>query len=136
MVDAIKSNVIIHITNANNITTTFTTLSTVNNKNAITTTFTTSSSTTNNNIKNNNENNNSNHNDNNSSATSLTTSMSDLRIQSNRIANSIIVTRIPSNSLNMAKGISLLTGVIDEFGLAGFQFSTGLIVSRLNWGGE
>ena len=32
--------------------------------------------------------------------------------------------------------VSLLTGVIDEFGLAGFQFSTGLIVSCLNWKGN
>ena len=31
------------------------------------------------------------------------------------------------------KGIALLTGVIDGFSLAEFQFSTGLIVSRLKW---
>ena len=71
MAYAIKSNVVIHITNTNNSTTT----------------FTTSSSTTNNN----------NNNNNNSSATSLATSMYDLRNQSNRIANGIIYIRIPSN---------------------------------------
>ena len=67
LVDAIKSNVVIHITNANNITTTFNTFS-----------------TTNNNKKYNNNNNN------NPSSTSLTTSMSDLSNQSNKIGNGII----------------------------------------------
>jgi len=43
--------------------------------------------------------------------------------------------RIPSNLLNMAKGIAILTVVKGGLGLAGFEFGTGLIVSRLR-GGE
>ena len=77
IVDAIKPNVVIHITNANNITT--------------------SPSTTNNINSNNNNNNSNNNNNNNLASTSLITSMPDLSNQFNKIANGIIGIRIPFN---------------------------------------
>ena len=79
IIDAIKSNAAIHMTNGHNINIT----------------FITSSSTTNNN----NNNNNSDKNDNDLSATHLTKSISCLRNQSNSITDGIISIHISSNLL-------------------------------------